>query len=328
MKIYKSIFSSEIQDFLSMRRISVTRSTYEHDVQILESFDSYLCGIGHTDKTVGENLVTGWMGTLTGKPRTIAGKVKILRKFLDFLSGYGIKAFIPAVPKVHDDYVPYIFSDDELEGIFRQADSCPPVKGNSKYPLIHLQMPMILRLMYGCGLRIGETVSIKMKDIDFEAGTIVMQHTKNDKQRVVPMHVTLTAILHRYCCAAGLTGSPDAFIFGIPHSAAAVPTIGVKYRFEKILYLAGIDKPGRNKYERGACLHCLRHIFAFKAFRQADEMGIRIDDAIPYLSIYLGHNSLEETQKYLKFNTVMFPDALDMFGDFSANIFPEVDHEE
>lgn len=178
MKIYKSIFSSEIQDFLSMRRISVTRSTYEHDVQVLESFDSYLCGIGHADKTVGEHLVTGWMGTLTGKPRTIAGKVKILRRFLDFLSGYGIKAFIPAVPKVHDDYVPYIFSDDELEGIFRQADSCPPVKGNSKYPLIHLQMPMILRLMYGCGLRIGETVSIKMKDIDFEAGTIVMQHTK------------------------------------------------------------------------------------------------------------------------------------------------------
>ncbi len=57
-------------------------------------------------------------------------------------------------------------------------------------------------------------------------------------------------------------------------------------------------------------------------------MGVRIDDAVPYLSIYLGHNSLAETQKYLKFNTEIFPDVLDRFGDFTSNIFPEVEYEE
>lgn len=328
MKVYESIFSPEIRDFLSMRQKSVSRSAYEHDIQTLELFDRYLCSVGHTDKTIDEHLAVGWINTLTGRPRTIAEKVKILRKFLDFLSGYGIKVFIPTVPKVHDDYVPYIFSDDELERIFLQADTCPPVNGNSKYPLIHLQMPMILRLMYGCGMRIGETVSIKMKDIDLETGLITLRHTKGDKQRIVPMHDTLTDILYRYCCAAGLIGSPDAFVFGVPHSNNAIPAVGAKYRFEKILGVSGIDIPGRSRHERGACLHCLRHIFAFKAFRQADKMGVRIDDAVPYLSIYLGHNSLAETQKYLKFNTEIFPDVLDRFGDFTSNIFPEVEYEE
>ena len=106
MKVYGSIFSPEIRDFLSMRQKSVSRSAYGHDIQTLELFDRYLCSVGHTDKTIDEHLAVGWINTLTGRPRTIAEKVKILRKFLDFLSGYGIKVFIPTVPKVHDDYVP------------------------------------------------------------------------------------------------------------------------------------------------------------------------------------------------------------------------------
>lgn len=328
MKIYNSILSSEIRDFLMMRQASKCKSTYSHDAQALELLDRYLCEVRHPDKTLDEQLVTGWINTLTGKTRTIAGKVIVIRKFLVFLSGYGIRAFIPSVPKMHDDYVPYIFSDNELSLIFRQADSYLPGSSNAKYTLLHLQIPMILRLMYGCGLRVGEAVSIKMKDVDFDVGVITLRHPKGDKQRIVPMHDTLTAILHRYCCAAGLLGIPDAFIFGIPYGAGSVPTKAVKHRFDRILRLAGIDTPGRNRHERGACLHCLRHVFTFKSFEQAEKTGIRIDNAIPYLSIYLGHERIEETQKYLKFSSEMFPDALDRFGSFTSDIFPEVDYEE
>lgn len=328
MKIYNSILSSEIRDFLTMRQASESKGTYDHDAQTLELFDRYLCEIRHAEKALDEQLVTGWVNTLTGKTRTIAGKVITIRKFLIFLSGHGIKAFIPSVPKIHDDYVPYIFSDNELSLIFAQADSYQPGNGNVKYTLLHLQIPMILRLMYGCGLRAGEAVSIRMKDIDFDSGVITLRHPKGDKQRIVPMHDTLTAILHRYCCAAGLLGIPDAFIFGIAHGADSVTTKAVKHRFDRILHLAGIETPGRNRHERGACLHCLRHVFAIRSFEQAEKMGIRIDDAVPYLSIYLGHESLEETQKYLKFSSEMFPDALDRFESFTSNIFPEVDYEE
>lgn len=56
-----------------------------------------------------------------------------------------------------------------------------------------------------------------------------------DSRSIVPMHDTLTDILYRYCCAAGLMGSPDAFVFGVPHSNNAIPAVGAKYRFEKIL---------------------------------------------------------------------------------------------
>lgn len=68
-------------------------------------------------------------------------------------------------------------------------------------------------------------------------------------------------------------------------------------------------------------------MFAFKSFAQAERNGRHLDDAIPYLSIYLGHDGLNETAKYLKFSNELFPEAIDAFGDFMNGLLPEVDHE-
>lgn len=54
---------------------------------------------------------------------------------------------------------------------------------------------MFLRLMFGCGLRIGETLSLKIKDVDFGIGVLTLRHAKGDQQRLVPMHCTLTNII-------------------------------------------------------------------------------------------------------------------------------------
>lgn len=327
-KTYSSILSPEIKDFLAMRRESESKSTHDHDAQILEHLDRYLCKIGCDNKEIDEQQVTGWINTLTGKTSSIANKVIVVRKFFDFLSGYGLRPFIPRIPKVHDDYAPYIFSDEELSCIFKLADSIQPGKSNIKYTMLHVQMPMILRMMYGCGLRIGETLALKMQDVDLDTGLLILRHSKGDKQRIVPMHPSLTAILGRYCCTAGLIGDADAFLFGIPNSDASIPPHGARSRFERLLKNAGISLPGRKKHERGPCLHCLRHVFAFKSFARAESEGIRIDDAVPYLSIFLGHDSLKETEKYLKFSAEMFPDAMNRFESFTSDIFPEVHYEE
>ena len=71
----------------------------------------------------------------------------------------------------------------------------------------------------------------------------------------------------------------------------------------------------------------MRHVFAFKSFAQAERTGRHMNDAVPFLSIYLGHDSLDETSKYLKFSSELFPDAIDTFGDFMEGLMPEVDYE-
>lgn len=48
-------------------------------------------------------------------------------------------------------------------------------------------MKLIASLCYGCGCRIGEVLSLRLKDIDFSGGTIVIRHAKGAKDRVVPL---------------------------------------------------------------------------------------------------------------------------------------------
>lgn len=52
-----------------------------------------------------------------------------------------------------------------------------------------------------------------------------------------------------------------------------------------------------------------------------------LNDSVPFLSIYLGHDSLNETEKYLKFSSEMYPDTVELFGSFMEGLLPEVDYE-
>lgn len=86
----------------------------------------------------------------------------------------------------------------------------------------------------------------------------------------------------------------------------------------------GITRDGYKLFERGACIHCFRHVFAIKSFKLAEEHGSKITDAVPFLSTYLGHDSLYETEKYLKFSGELFPNTMAKFEAYTDAIFPEV----
>lgn len=61
-----------------------------------------------------------------------------------------------------------------------------------------IEFPVILRLLYSCGLRIGETVRINLADTDLENGILRLINTKSDKQRLVPMSLEMTRILTEF----------------------------------------------------------------------------------------------------------------------------------
>jgi len=323
---FESILNNELLEFLPIREASLSKSAFAHDCHYLQKFDDYLVRCKCCIKELSEDLIMGWVRSLTGKSSSIANEVIVIRIFLSRLKSIGIQVFIPSVPKVVDDYVPYIFSDMELDRIFIQADNISMTKSQPN-PYIQLEYPMVLRLMYGCGLRIGETLMLRMSDVDIDNGVLVLRHTKGDKQRLVPMHASLVSILRSYCMAMGLIGKTDSFLFPSTSSDTPVSTKTALHKFENILKLCDISLPGRRKHQRGPCLHCLRHVFTFKSFAKAEKDVRGLNDSIPYLSIYLGHDSLKETEKYLKFSSEMYPEAMELFEDYTTSIFPEVDYE-
>ena len=327
MSEFKSILRTELTDYLSFRKAVLSKSGYAHDRHYLTTFDNYMTECRLQQKTVSEPVITGWVKSLTGKSSSIANKVIVIRLFLRYLSSVGIKVFIPPIPKVYDDYIPYIFSDEELKRIFSFSDNIILTKGQLN-PYIQLEFPMMLRIMYGCGLRVGETLALEMKDVDLDGGILTLKHTKGDKQRLVPMHHTLASILKRYCLAMGVIGKPEALLF--PSAIQEVPfsVKAARNKFNIILKYAEISMKGRAKRERGPCLHCLRHVYAFKSFAEAEKSGRTFDASVPYLSIYLGHDSLKETEIYLKFSNELYPGAMELFEDYTFQVFPEVAYEE
>jgi len=323
---FQSILKEEFQNFLTIRKACLSESAFKHDRHYLASFDAFLLEHHLCEKAISEDFLVGWVKTLTGKASSKANEIIVIRIFIQYLHSLGIPSYTPVIPKVRDDYIPYIFSEDELYRIFDAVDNIVATKAQPN-PYMRIEFPMILRFLYGCGLRIGETLALQMKDVDQDGGILTILHAKNNKQRFVPVSVSLTEILRRYCTVMGIVGKPDAYLFPGTDPSRPMSVRSARNKFNVILKNTGIALGTKDWHERGPCLHCFRHLFVFRSFAQAELSGWPIDDSVPFLSTYLGHDSLNETDKYLKFSSELYPKALELFECYAGSVFPEADHE-
>jgi site-specific recombinase XerD len=89
-----------------------------------------------------------------------------------------------------------------------------------------------LQLMYGSGLRLMETLRLRVKDLDFDQGTIAIHDGKGSKHRVVPLPCALEEHLKTYLATVrekhlqdlaiglGETHIPEALKRKYPRAAA------------------------------------------------------------------------------------------------------------
>ena len=324
--IFTSVFSNEMELFMKQREASFTRSTVKSDLSVIKEFDRYLSDNNCKERQISEEIVNAWIFSLNGKRSTLQYKVNVMQMFFRFLNGMGIKAYIPPTPITIDDYVPYIFSESEKEVIFSAVDNLSGNRYHNKW--FKIELPMILRILDGCGMRIGETLSLTSDDIDLDSGVITVRYAKGAKQRIVPMSSSLTNIMRQYCCRMDLIGRSGKYLF--PGESENAPlSVGVVYNnFSRLLKRLGIQQDGRKYKERGPCVHSWRHTFVVNSFRKANQLGRDINDTIPFLSTYLGHSSIMETDKYLKFSAELFRDEVDRFSVYAKGMFREVPDEE
>lgn len=320
-----SLLSSEIADYIRLRYAFVSVSTANADEKVLDDLDEFLVKAEVTDKELTEEILTDFIATLTGKSKTIYNKVGTIRGFTRFLNALGYTAFIPDVPTVKSDFMPYIYSNEEIQKIFYYADRLPLKQTSHKRPYHTIKVPMILRILYGCGTRIGETVAIKRSDIDFQNRTLFLRETKNSKERLIPIHDSLNKILFHYCVVTGIMEQPDAYLFPGMKSGTHYTTRQVVTWFSEILKLANIDQWEKSPNKRGACLHSFRHLFVLKAIKQLETAGRSVDMNDLLLPTYLGHECLLDTDKYMRFSGVQVSDSLDAFETFSSGLIPSVE---
>ena len=323
MNNYKSVIAKELSEYLSIRQMTLTPKSFKVYVDTLKDFDKHLAKHDMDEISISEDVINGWIEHLKSKnhSRTVSNKVSCLRGLLKYLNYNGISVFMPPCPKYNEDYSPYIYSDDESEKIFACADNAKTQRcsnDNKNRITADFQVAMLIRLLYGCGLRRGEALNLIRSDVDFSRGTLLIRQAKNKKQRIVAMHKSLTEMLMQYCVAMKIYKKLDSYLFPEINSEC------VRNKFRTILKSANIYKPTEKAHQRGQCLHCFRHVFAVKSFAQAEKNGYMSMDSIPYLSVYLGHFDMDGTEKYLKFSSDIFPEHTQMFETYSAGIFTEI----
>lgn len=212
------------------------------------------------------------------------------------------------------------------------ADSIKNSKGPKYVPTVlsHAEASMILRemsgrkrlacrLQYGTGMRIGETVNLRIKDIDFELARIDIQEGKGGKGRVLMLPNALRSDLRKLIDIVtrqhktdmeretGWVSLPDALHIKKPRAGYELgwqflfnsrtltrdPATERRGRFhlsrsalQKAFHIA-VKRSGSPK---PATCHTLRHSFATEILRAGYDL--------PTLKELLGHNDIRTTMIY------------------------------
>lgn len=248
-------------------------------------------------------------------------RISILRGFSAYLQLMGYESHIPQMPKYRSTFTPHIYTKKEMEGIFRECDKLL-VHRHYMYSCKCI-MPTVVRMLYGTGIRIGEALKLRHKDVDLAAGMLTLRECKNGCDRVVPMSLSLTASCKDYVAykiAQGASiGQENTFFTSPDGHPCLVGTVHANFRV--ILTRAGIPYGGRSK---GPRLHDLRHTFCVNALLQMTNAGYDLYYTMPVLMTYMGHKSLEATNRYVRLTEEMYPDVLKKVNEAYKYIFPDI----
>ena len=233
-------------------------------------------------------------------------RVKVVDSFVHHLLEQGAQASIPELPKYRvSSFVPYILTREQIKRIFEAADALPRAHNS---PNKHIVFPLLFRMLYGCGLRVSEALRLRIEDVDLANGVLTILETKGNKDRLVPMHPSLTEYCKKYVAVLHELGNPEDSFFPSPSGTSYSPELAYMV-WRTVLHKAGISHGGRGQ---GPRLHDLRHTYAVHCLQGFMSEKSDPTSVLPYLSAYLGHGGLSSTQDYLRLVPEMYPDIIDL----------------
>lgn len=143
---------------------------------------------------------------------TTCHRCSIIREFAMYLSSLGYKNIfiLPNhyIPKCTTDFIPYVFSHEQIKNLFYIIDN---YNFGSKYLRANKVYSTLARLLYGCGLRISEALSLKVSDLDFTNNIIHVFASKNNTSRIVCMSNSLANYIIKYIKHAKLDNNDWLF---------------------------------------------------------------------------------------------------------------------
>lgn len=321
-------FSSRLKEHLEQLLEQKHSLGYPYKVsgQILSEFDRFCLQHFPDAETITPELARAWAVIKpTEKPESFRNRMAPVRELARHMDRSGKEAcVIPngIIPRESQRRMPRIFTLEELEKFFRAADSQPVMSASV---LRHLQIPVIFRIMYACGLRPDEARLIRTTDLSQDCGTLSIPESKGHKDRMVRLPAGLAGICRTYRkhLEAKFPGCESFFPcqkYGGRHYSAGwlIDT------FRRCCEDAGIDAINGNRPRP----YDFRHTFATHRLYQWMADGKDLSVCLPYLSAYMGHADFSATAYYIHLVPEIFSTMSGMDRNRFEGLIPEVPHED
>ena len=235
-----------------------------------------------TQISVGD--MRAWMAHSRGidiSSRSLARKLSAVKSFFRWLAdreGFDPSAVLSARTPKYQRKLPRPLSPNAARDVIDTID----LQHDKRW--IALRDQAVMTMLYGCGLRISEALSLRGSD--FPIGESLRIIGKGGKERIVPVIAPARAAVTRYVEAMPYSVEPDQPLFrgarGGPLSARLVQKVMAQVRMQ--LGLPASATP-----------HAMRHSFATHLLNAGGDLR-----AIQEL---LGHASLSNTQAYTAVDT-------------------------
>jgi len=282
-----------IEDYLSLRRRLGYKlkdpGTYLHD------FVSFLERQG-VDYVTTEMALRWAMQPANAQPAHWAARLRAVRLFAQHYCASDPRTEVPPLgllPHRPRRKQPYIYSATEIRRLMAAARRLSP----STTGLRPWTYSTLLGLLAVTGLRVGEALRLDRDDCDLTQGVLTIRHTKFNKTRVIPVHLTTQQTLRDYARRRDrIHSTPTTPSFFVSERGTRVEHSCVSRTFYKLSRKVGLRGPTDH---HGPRLHDLRHAFAVRTVLRWYREGVDVEPRMPVLSTYLGHGHVSDTYWYL-----------------------------
>jgi integrase/recombinase XerD len=254
-----------------------TLSAYRND---LTGLASWLLKQGRPLVSAQRQDLLGYLServTAGARPRTTARMVSSMRRFYRYLIREGRLTEDPSVlidtPRIGRP-LPDTLSESEVEALLDAPDESDT---------LGLRDRAMFELLYACGLRVSELVSMTTDQANLTQG-VVRLVGKGSKERLVPMGEEAVDWLQRYLndSRPDLAAGSAAKQLFVTRRGQGMTRQAFWYRIRHYAVMSGINKP--------LSPHTLRHAFATHLLNHGADLRV--------VQMLLGHSDLSTTQIY------------------------------
>jgi site-specific recombinase XerD len=279
---------------------------YEFEERALANLDRYLT---RTNSTAGGKippvLIDQWLlNQVRNSEQTLHTKRRVAERFFDYVRSLGLLKENPAkgsssIPR--RTLRPHVFSKEEVREILKGA------RGLSDIPFFPHRgktYQMIFATLYCLGLRISELCRLRLRDINFDRGILLIRPSKFYKSRLLPLGPKYLDALKEFVESyripwVGEEGPLFTSYYGKSMRRGSIGRV--------LTQLAKRIGLKANPGQRGPSLHSFRHAFAVHRLLRWYRQGEDVQSKLPFLSAFLGHVDIGSTQVYLD----MIPELLE-----------------